>query len=370
MSVSINGTGGITFADASTQSTGGYTGFRNRIINGAMMIDQRNAGASVTPSTGTYTVDRWRIYASQSSKLTAQQNAGSVTPPVGFTNYLGITSSSAYSVLSGDLFLLQQFVEGFNVSDLAWGTANAQPITISFVVRSSLTGTFGVTLQNSAGDRVYPFTYTISSANTWETKSVTIAGDTTGTWLTNNGKGIVVSFGLGVGSTASGTAGSWQSAGYYGVTGATSVVGTNGATFYITGVQLEKGSVATPFEFRQYGTELQLCQRYYYRNSPGASNSPLGAGTVVSGTVGTGITQFPVAMRTAPSALEQTGTASDYNTSHAGSSYVNNAVPTFVSANTYIANTQFANGGTMISGGAVILRTNSTTGYLGWSAEL
>lgn len=240
--------------------------FRNRILNGGMVIDQRNAGASVTPVTQQYTLDRWAQFLSQSSKLTIQQNAGSVTPPVGFTNYLGITSTSAYSINSTDFFNLYQFIEGYNVADLGWGTANAKTVTLSFWVRSSLTGTFGGSLMNSANDRSYPFTYTISSANTWEQKSITIAGDTSGTWLTTNGVGLRVQLGLGLGSTLTGPAGSWAGAAYYGANGATSVVGTSGATFYITGVQLEVGSSATGFEYRQYGTELALCQRYYEYN--------------------------------------------------------------------------------------------------------
>ena len=252
-----------------TSTSGGILGagnasiMKNRIINGAMVIDQRNAGASVTPSNAQYTLDRWVAGLSQSSKFSVQQNAGSVTPPAGFTKYLGVTSLSAYSVLSSDFFIISQFIEGFNTADLGWGTANAKTVTLSFWVRSSLTGTFGGSLHNSAWDRSYPFTYSISSANTWTQISVTVAGDTTGTWDTTNGTGIAVVFGLGNGSTYSGTAGAWASATYGNATGATSVVGTNGATFYITGVQLEVGSSATGFEYRQYGQELALCQRYY-----------------------------------------------------------------------------------------------------------
>jgi hypothetical protein len=243
-----------------------------------MVIDQRNAGASVTPTTSAvgYAVDRTPCSVSQNSKLTVQQNAGSVTPPTGFVNYLGVTSSSAYSILTSDFFNLAQNIEGFNVADLAWGTASAATVTLSFWVRSSLTGTFGGSLRNSAGNRSYPFSYTISTANTWEQKSITIAGDTSGTWLTTNGTGITVSIGLGVGSTYSGTAGAWAGANYASATGATSVVGTNGATFYITGVQLEKGSTATSFDYRPYGTELQLCQRYYQGLSSSTVFSVLG----------------------------------------------------------------------------------------------
>ena len=259
----------VTFAQAANLPN--TFGFKNRIINGDMRIDQRNNGASVTPGNGQYTLDRFGSILSAASKFSVQRNAGSVTPPSGFTNYLGVTSLSAYSVGAGEVFAQYQAIEGFNIADLGWGTASAQTVTLSFWVRSSLTGTFGGALQNSGSTRNYPFSYTISVANTWEQKSITIAGDTSGTWLTNNGQGIILSFGLGVGSTFSGTAGAWAAGEKYSATGATSVVGTNGATFYITGVQLEKGSTATSFDVRPYGTELQLCQRYYEADAGGFS---------------------------------------------------------------------------------------------------
>jgi hypothetical protein len=248
--------------------TGGY-GYRNRIINGGMLIDQRNAGASVTQTTSVlYTVDRWASYGSVASKFTIQQNAGSVTPPAGYTKYLGITSSSAYTVGASEFFFIQQVIEGYNIADLGFGATGAQTVTLSFWVRSSLTGTFGGTLSNDATNRVYPFTYTISSANTWTAISVTVAGDTSGTWQTTTSGGLVVNFNMGTGATVSGTAGAWSGSTLRAPTGATSVVGTNGATFYITGVQLEAGSLATAFERRPYGMELQLCQRYYEKSYP------------------------------------------------------------------------------------------------------
>jgi hypothetical protein len=239
-------------------------GFRNRIINGDMRIDQRNAGAAIsyTAATQTYLVDRWLAYLQLSSKFTIQQNQGSVTPPAGFSNYLGFTSSAATTPGSTDLYVFAQKLEGFNIADFGWGAAGAQAVTLSFWVRSSLTGTFGGSLFNSAANRNYVFSYTINAANTWEQKTITITGDTSGTWLTNNGAGIQIWWNLGSGSSNLGTAGSWGATGFYGPTGSTSVVGTNGATFYITGVQLEAGSVATPFERRDYGRELMLCQRY------------------------------------------------------------------------------------------------------------
>jgi hypothetical protein len=292
---------------AQVASLGVSEAFKNRVINGAMVIDQRNAGASVTGNG--FPVDRWQVPVSQSSKLTAQQNAGSVTPPAGFTNYAGVTSSSAYSVISSDFFLLGQRIEGFNTADLGWGTANARTVTLSFWVRSSLTGAFGGSLQNSAQTRTYPYSYTISAANTWEYKTVTIAGDTTGTWLTTNGVGVTLWFSLGVGSASLGTAGAWAGSSALAPTGSTSVVGTNGATFYITGVQLEVGTQATSFEYRPYGTELQLCQRYYWQSFQGQTPSGWSANFLTtSGYQGTALTTgminqaffLPVPMRSAP----------------------------------------------------------------------
>jgi hypothetical protein len=290
---------GSILSDSITDSSGGVLApsssvFRNRILNGAMQIDQRNAGASVTPN-NTYTLDRWVSYNNQTSKLTVQQNAASVTPPAGFSKYLGVTSSSAYSITSGDYFTVSQLIEGFNTADLGFGTANAATVTLSFWVRSSLTGTFGGCLNNNV-NRSYPFTYTISAANTWEQKSITIPGDTSGTWTgATNASSFGVHFGLGVGSTSSGTAGAWTGSGLLSATGATSVVGTNGATFYITGVQLEKGTTATSFDYRPYGTELALCQRYFYK----ATSIPLGF--AIDSARPSGLLTYKVSMRSAAS---------------------------------------------------------------------
>lgn len=249
---------------------------RNRIINGAMMIDQRNSGAAVTAN-GAFPVDRFFYAATQASKATLQQNAGGVTPPQGFTKYFGVTSSSAYAVLASDYFNVRQVIEGFNISDFNYGTADAKTITLSFWVRSSLTGNFGGVLAwggSSANQRSYPFLYTITGANTWEYKTVTVPGDTTmaaGGFETSNGAGMQVRFSLGGGATNAGTPGSWATVNAQTASGDTSVVGTNGATWYLTGVQLEVGSVATPFERRLYPQELAMCQRYYYRRTSSAS---------------------------------------------------------------------------------------------------
>lgn len=256
---------------------------RNRIINGDMRIDQRNAGASISGTDGAFPVDRFQSIASNGSKGNWQQNAGAVTPPSGFTNYVGFTTTSAYAVAAGDTYAMRHKVEGYNLADFGWGAAGAATVTLSFWVRSSLTGTFAGGLWNSAQNRSYVFTYTVNSANTWEYKTITISGDVTGTWLTNNGTGCGIDFSLGAGSTLQGTAGSWQAGYKTSASGAVSVVGTNGATFYLTGVQLEVGSVATPFERRQYGQELALCQRYYEAAGgdvyTGFSGSSVGSGT-------------------------------------------------------------------------------------------
>jgi hypothetical protein len=295
MAVLPTATGVLAESAGGTGTTTGYYGFKNRIINGAMVIDQRNAGASTSVTSSDYfSCDRWEQWANLTSKYTVQRSS---TAPTAFVNSMLATSSSAYSVLTGDYFAFSQQIEGNNVADLAWGTASAATVTLSFWVRSSLTGTFGGALSNSAVSRSYPFSYTISSANTWEQKTVTIVGDTSGTWLTDTGIGIRVWFGLGVGATYSGTAGAWAGADYRSATGATSVVGTNGATFYITGVQLEKGSTATSFDYRPYGTELNLCQRYYY---------PVRGAGQFADVVGTTTTDmffgptFPVEMRATP----------------------------------------------------------------------
>jgi hypothetical protein len=338
-----------------------------------MVIDQRNAGAEVNPAeSGIYYLDRYITQSSVASKFKIGQNAGSVTPPTGFINYLGCTSLSAYTVGASDAFNIQQRIEGLNVADLAWGTASAATVTLSFWVYSSLTGTFGGFVNNSASTRSYPFSYAISSANTWTQISVTIAGDTTGTWLKTNGIGAIVGFSLGAGATMSGTAGAWGSTNYRSATGAVSVVGTSGATFYITGVQLEKGSTATSFDYRPYGTELSLCQRYYYRIVSEASFGRFGIANNLSTTIATAIVQYPVKMRAIPTALEQSGTAADY-TILGTTSFTCSSVPVIGTSgtNTTYGTVNFTASG-LTAGQASQCSSSSgvSTAYLGWSAEL
>jgi hypothetical protein len=358
--VSINGANGS-----------GYTGYKNRIINGGMVIDQRNAGASVTPTSGQYLVDRFQAALTQTSKFSAQQNAGSVTPPTGFINYLGVTSLSAYSVLSTDYFTIRQNIEGLNIADLGWGTASASTVTLSFLVRSSLTGTHSGSLYNNDGSRSYPFSYTISVANTWEQKTLTIAGDTTGTWLTTNGVGIRCGWNLGAGSTYSGTAGSWSSSFATAVTGSVSVVGTNGATFYVTGVQLERGSNATSFEFRDYGRELQMCKRYAIGFPFGSSQPTIGVGGTAlyydANTVACAVNGFDLySMRTVPTTVTTTGTqGTDWAFQTAGG--INQTGFTLTTAYGIFNGTKTSHG---VTSNAVNLRVLTTSGNIVVSSEL
>jgi hypothetical protein len=293
--------GNVLMSDGTDWVSGTIYPVRNRIINGAMVIDQRNAGASTTPSaSNTYNLDRWVTEFSQVSKLTVQQNYGAITPPAGFTNYLGIKVAATATVGSADYFTVEQRIEGFNIADLAWGTASAKTVTLSFWVYSNITGTFGGCIQNIDGSRNYPFQYTISSANTWTTISITIVGDTTGTWAANSARGIVIYFSLGTGTTYSNTANTWTSSASISATGATSLMGSTSNYWYVTGVQLEQGLTATPFERRMYGQELANCMRYYWKVGPTAQMVGTTGYVPGSGVVYRVGYEFPVPMRATP----------------------------------------------------------------------
>jgi hypothetical protein len=358
-----------TSVAGSNLGAGNASIMKNRIINGAMVISQRNGTSSVAVTDSAYIVDRWETYVSQTGKLSAQQNAGSVTPPVGFVNYLGYTSLSAYSVGASEQFIAVQPIEGYNIADLGFGTANAKTVTLSFWVYSSITGTHSGSLRNGAGNRSYVYTFTVTSANTWQYVSVTIAGDTSGTWTTTNGYGMGVQFNLGSGSTASTTAGSWTAGNYAGATGAVSVVGTNGATFYITGVQLEVGSSATGFEYVNYQTSLANCQRYYYRVNATSSYTPYGNGWASTSSGGQMVVKHPVRMRVEPTSL-------DYSLLSCGVLGVNEALVTSAtisagsSNGTDASTVNVSSSASFTTGFLTMTAKNSTSSYIGFSSEL
>jgi hypothetical protein len=295
-------------------------GFRNRIINGAMVIDQRNAGASVAFTSAAYTLDRWVGAVGTATGTTIQRSTTSTT---GFSNSALITIGTGASPAAGAVNRIYQVIEGFNIADFAWGTASAATVTLSFWVRSSVTGTFSGALYGASTIQSYPFNYTINAANTFEQKTVTIAGPTTGTWDSTNGTGVYVNFDLGSGTNFEGTAGAWATGTFIGATGSTNLCATTGATFYITGVQLEKSSIATSFDYRPYGTELALCQRYFAKTfsigtAPANNTTTTGAlrGTArlinaLSQIEPAANWRFPVSMRASPTiTLFSSGTGS------------------------------------------------------------
>jgi hypothetical protein len=293
---------GTATAQLSSLNGGALSGARNRIINGDMRIDQRNAGASVTPTSAQYVVDRFRYTASQASKITQQR---STTAPNIFTNSLLSTVASAVTAGAADYFGIEQLIEGFNCADLAWGTASAQSITVSFWVRSSVTGTYAIRLTNDASNRSYVATYSISAANTYEYKTVVVPGDTSGTWYTDNQSGITIWWDLGSGSNFNTSAGSWAAGNFTRTSGCVNWISNSGATFYITGVQLEAGSVATPFERRSYGQELALCQRYLpaFGGANGGSSGAIGTGGFYTTTEASIGIPFLVQARVAPTGV-------------------------------------------------------------------
>ena len=352
-----------------TSCTGiNYDGFKNRIINGAMVIDQRNAGASIASPSDNYTTDRFYSRQVGGGVASAQQSS---TAPTGFTNSLLFTVTTAdSSIVTTDRYYVAQFIEGYNIADLAFGTASASSITLSFWVRSSLTGTFGGAIRNSPANRSYPFTYTINAANTFEQKTITIAGDTSGTWATTNATGMQVVFSLGMGPTYKDTAGAWAGGDYLSATGATDVIATSSATFYITGVQLEKGSTATSFDVRPYGTEFSLCQRYYNNMVVGDSVGFLGFAD--NSTTSVHVFQYPVQMRSSPT-LVTTGTAANYNLRIAGSTVTLSSVPSVAGGsevNSTMARINCSVSSGLTAGQGLWLGAVSNTKNLAFSSEL
>lgn len=357
---------GLDEVQVANLNGGPIAGTRNRIINGDMRIDQRNAGAAVSIN-GYFPVDRWSFGKDGGTVAVSR----STLVPAGFTNSLLFSVTTGYTPTSAHQNNIRQFIEGFNVADLGWGAAGAQSITLSFWVRSSLTGTFSGSLMNSAYDRSYVFTFSVAAANTWEYKTVTIAGDTTGTWLADNSSGIRLFFDMGSGSSYNATAGAWGAGEKRNTSGSVQPIGTSGATFYITGVQLEPGTVATPFERRSYGQELALCQRYYQRTTAETASATLLTGVICSGaSSGNGGFNLIGIMRTTPTLDSSTASAFAYSDGATGTACT--AVSLAGSqSNSKIASINFSTAGSLTQFRSYRIEANSsTTAFLGFSSEL
>lgn len=347
-------------------NSGQLAGLRNKIINGKMEIAQRGTSFAAIAS-GAYSIDRWTfVSASTGAVITASQQAD-VPNSNEFQSSLRLAVTTAdASIAAGEYVRLDQRIEGYNARDLI-----GRDFTFSFWVRSSKTGVHCVSLTNSISDRSYVAEYTINVANTWEFKTVTVTGGliTAGTWDWTTGIGLGVRFALAAGSTYQTMANAWQAGNFLATANQVNCLDTIGNIFAITGVQLEVGSVATPFEHRPYGAELALCQRYYQRMI-GVTGNKSGMGLCVSSTVFNSIISFPVPMRIAPTALEQSGTAADYSISNSGGTVTCSAVPAFNSASNFVAESLFTVATGLTAGQAAISRFSNANSYLGWSSEL
>ena len=297
--------GSAAYMDTSAfYGTGNSASFRNRIINGDMRIAQRATSASAYSGGGYQTLDRWNLF----QNLGAMNIAQSSTAPAGFSNSIQFTVSTAASQTSSSSSIVtpNQSIEGFNFYDLGWGTANAKPVTVSVWVYSSLAGQYAIWIRNSAADRFYSTAFTILAPNTWQQITATIPGDVSGTWIgSTNGIGATVGICLAAGSGRVGAGNTWSSSSFYGVTGQVDWQATSSNTFYFTGFQLEKATVATPFEYRQIGTESMLCYRYFY--SMGGGGSTYEQFFLISSTAATDgrvVMYTPVPMRTVPSIIQ------------------------------------------------------------------
>jgi hypothetical protein len=299
---------GTVNADKMTTSDGvsssGLYGFKNRIYNGQMVIDQRNAGAAVT-SSGCFAVDRWFFNNATDGTLSVQQSTD-VPSGSGFKYSLKMTATAGDGTIGASQYCnLQHRIEGFNFADTGFGASGASAVTLSFWVKATVAGNYSVALYNGAENRINPQQFSVLASNTWEQKTITYSGDTSGTWLTTNGVGANVTFYPALGSNFLGSAG-WNAGGTFGVTGQSNAIASNANIFAITGVQLEKGSTATSFDYRSYGQELLLCQRYFLTWVNGSGN--IGLGGYYNSTYVTSSISFPVTMRAAPTLTQTTGT--------------------------------------------------------------
>jgi len=345
---------------------------RNLIINGGMTVAQRGTDAKTGHATDLYGTDRFRAIENHSGSMSSQQVADA---PVGFYYSNKITVTGTDSSLSASEFSRQlTSIEGQNMAHLNWGTANAQTVTLSFYVKCSVTGTFYISLFNSAADRSFVAGYTIDAANTWERKSIKIAGPTDGTWLATNGAGVYVTWSIGAGSTyQTSTLNSWASAFDMSGSDQVNLFATNAATWQLTGVQLELGSETTPFEHRSFGQELALCERYFQKYnyssdvSTADTQNTLPVVAAYAGDTGYAGHKLTATMRTSPTfSASAANTWQFYSggTSLAASEMTAYETGPSIWGMKYVATSNFT------SGYAVYGRALSTSSYYQFDAEL
>ena len=362
--VSIDVDGHVTI-DGQQLPTAGALSNRNLIINGAMQVAQRGTSVSAKSGGGYHTVDRCNLF----QNLGAMNLSQSTDSPDGFSYSLKHEVSTSATPSSTSIVTYAHAVEGYNVAHLNWGTSSAKAVTVSFWVKSSVTGTYGAWMRNANANRYQPKEFSVSSANTWEQKTLTFTGDTSGTWGTTNGIGINFGIVLAAGSSQQGTADTWQTGPAYTTSNQVNWQGTSGATFYLTGVQLEVGSKATPFEHESYGQTLAKCQRYYYTHVVGSSMADVGVGAYYNISLFAFTVRYPVTMRTPPD-LEVTTGADYYRIFANGTADTLNAMASAgrATVNTMGIDTSTGTSGTIGHGG--LISTNNTSAYMAFDAEL
>jgi len=372
VSLQLNGTAGVTYNDGSNQPAAAspYV-LKNRIINGNMAIDQRNNGSSNTANSSAYFVDRLQLQASGTPPVLTGQRVSDA--PNDFKYSMKFTTNSTTDTLTAsEAVTPRQNIEGFNVADFNFGNANAKEFTVSFWVKSSVTGTYGFCVMNAGFDRHYVTTYNINSANTWEKKTITLTADTSGTWDSTTGVGVRIMFPIDTGpGMETATTETWGTGDYRRTASCVKLLQSSSATWQITGLQVELGDTATPFENRMYSQELAMCQRYYYKIKGTGGGCLFATGWNGSTTTGHYSITLPVTMRTYPTALETSGTASHYQIVHTNTANACNGVPTYggeTSPEMARVNATIASGLTAGQGSGI--RAGDIAAYLAWSAEL
>ena len=341
---------------------------RNRIINGEMLIAQRSTSVTGTLA-GYQTVDRFGCNTASGSGHTIAQIADA---PTGFLYSLKLTVGTGASPAAGNFNGIWQNIEGYNVTDFSYGTANAAYGVLTFWVKSSVAGTYAVGFMNNALNRNYITTYTINSTNTWEQKTIVIPGDTIGTWAVGVNTGLSICWDIGSGSTyQTSTLNTWQAGQMYGTSTSTKLISTSSATWQLTGVQFEKGQFARPFDKRQIGNETLLCRRYYYQitNPAGNGQAYAGTGIITSATTILIGWQFPVNMRVSPTISSNNLWLTSQAAQYAGTA---TALSGYTSQD--MIGVQFTASGASFTagqaGGIWIGNTSNSGGSLNFSAEL